>query len=187
MKNLKFVLCLNIVCFFATFSYSQLCSECKKLMTTMDVGKCIECNGFTSSSSHPICIKCSTQLHECEHCRIGFNQTQDSNSELIFNSDSNNKTVKLKIGQTFSIQLEGNPTTGYDWQIKKSAGNVVEITNDLNYQPNSNRVGGGGIYQISFQIINKGSQSINLEYLRPWEKVKADDTYNLHIEVLDWP
>jgi len=47
----------------------ELCPKCKGKMYIMNIGKCVECGGMTTSGAFKLCKKCSTKLGECEHCR----------------------------------------------------------------------------------------------------------------------
>lgn len=82
-----------------------------------------------------------------------------------------NKTVKVKIGQIFTLKLKSNPTTGYIWSLldlpKDSSVRLVSIK----YIPaRTDLVGSGGEEIWSFQGTKKGEASIKLCYLRSWEK-----------------
>jgi serpin B len=48
---------------------ADLCPKCKGMMYTMDIGKCANCAGDTTSGAFKLCKACSTKLGQCEHCR----------------------------------------------------------------------------------------------------------------------
>ena len=51
-----------------------LCPVCKDKMFIQSVGKCSECEGFTSSGAHKLCAGCSAKQMRCKACgcaRIG--------------------------------------------------------------------------------------------------------------------
>ena len=48
---------------------AELCPKCKDKMFIMNIGKCVECGGPTTSGAHKLCPKCSRKLGQCEHCR----------------------------------------------------------------------------------------------------------------------
>ena len=48
---------------------AELCPKCKGKVFIMNVGKCVECGGLTTSGAHKLCPKCSRKLGQCEHCR----------------------------------------------------------------------------------------------------------------------
>ena len=47
----------------------ELCAKCKELAYIMNIGKCVECGGGTSSGAFKLCAACSAKLGQCEHCR----------------------------------------------------------------------------------------------------------------------
>lgn len=48
---------------------ASLCSACRQMSHTKDLGKCKLCGGMTTSGSFPLCMNCSDRLQECEACR----------------------------------------------------------------------------------------------------------------------
>ncbi|HZK71018.1 MAG TPA: protease inhibitor I42 family protein, partial [Clostridia bacterium] len=45
--------------------------------------------------------------------------------------DKDNKDISVGVGQTFTIQLEENPTTGYGWSLTISDENVLKLDDDI--------------------------------------------------------
>ena len=48
---------------------NYLCSECKGLAYTTDIGTCEACARGTSSGGFGLCNSCACELKECQHCR----------------------------------------------------------------------------------------------------------------------
>ena len=71
-----------------------------------------------------------------------------------------------------TINLDGNPTTGYSWVCAISPEGVVrEVSNE--YIPNQNAqklVGAGGKFVFTFEAIAEGEAELIFSYLRVWEK-----------------
>ncbi len=113
----------------------------------------------------------------------GCNSKQ-SGSENI-SEDSNNRRVK--IGETFVIRLESNPTTGYSWSLAGFDANVVEKVSNV-YEPKktaANIVGSGGNEIWTFKAIAKGETKLTFQYVRPWEKDVPpiqEETYQIKVE-----
>lgn len=71
------------------------------------------------------------------------------------------------------FELDGNPTTGYDWGIIESDADVVNVESE--YVPNNvdkNIVGGGGKYKFTITGVGKGNCTVKFSYMRSWEKEK---------------
>ena len=55
------------------------------------------------------------------------------------------KSIEVKTGQALNIVLEGNPTTGYIWQVAKIDNAVLKQNGDYEFKADSNLTGAGGI------------------------------------------
>jgi len=43
--------------------------------------------------------------------------------------ENNGETIRLKVGQTFTLKLESNQTTGYSWMLsEKTDSNIISMT-----------------------------------------------------------
>lgn len=75
-------------------------------------------------------------------------------------------------GKTIEIKLDGNPTTGYEWQYHIDVNGVINEDSSQYKQHNTNTdlVGVGGTYTWTFSALKEGTAKITFEYLRPWEK-----------------
>ena len=94
--------------------------------------------------------------------------------------------------KTATVELEGNPTTGYTWVYTMSPEGILrELSNE--YVPDkagSGIVGSGGKFIFTFEAISPGETELVFSYLRPWElavpaintviyKAVVDDKNNL--------
>lgn len=80
-------------------------------------------------------------------------------------------TIETTAGEEFIITLDGNATTGYEWQLAKPVDdNLVKLIHS-EYIPNkTNLVGSGGKSVWTFKAIRAGKTQIFLKYFRRWEK-----------------
>ncbi|MDD1664615.1 MAG: protease inhibitor I42 family protein [Methanomicrobiales archaeon] len=86
----------------------------------------------------------------------------------VYTEADSGKAVQEPLGETFSIRLQENPTTGYTWNMTVSNG--LRISRD-EYIPSSTTgevVGGGGIHSFTLGAMSKGDQTVAAEYRRPW-------------------
>jgi predicted secreted protein len=83
-------------------------------------------------------------------------------------------TIESKVGDTFTIPLEANHTTGYSWRLAQQPDPAILKQLGEKYdEDNSDRVGAGGVETWTFQAMAKGTATLVFEYARPWEKEAA--------------
>ena len=82
----------------------------------------------------------------------------------------NGKTVDLKTGDTFTVSLEGNPTTGYSWEVAGIEPAIVELVGEPDYKSDSNLIGSGGMFKFTFKTVAPGTSNVKLVYHRAWEE-----------------
>jgi inhibitor of cysteine peptidase len=94
---------------------------------------------------------------------------------LALTKDDNGKSFDVKVGDTISVVLEGNATTGYMWQsaMPEQASPLVTLNNgEGNYTQDSvpsGTVGAGGMYTFIFTAVAAGQVQLELKYWRPFE------------------
>jgi predicted secreted protein len=79
--------------------------------------------------------------------------------------------IHIKAGKCFSIDLNSNATTGYEWQLSVPLNeNIVNNAGKI-YVPPVNAIPGAGGKEIwNFITNNPGNTEIIFNYIRPWEK-----------------
>ena len=81
--------------------------------------------------------------------------------------------VILAVGQVFEIELESNPTTGYNWVERAAPEQVIERVGKPAFTPDDSpagAVGVGGKTVFRFRAAKSGWQTLRLEYVRAWEQ-----------------
>jgi inhibitor of cysteine peptidase len=95
------------------------------------------------------------------------------------------KVIDVRIGETFTIVLDSNPTTGYSWQLKsKPAPSIVFVGSA--YRTNQPVLPGTGGREIwTFKAVTAGDAGISLQYVRPFDKAMVANTkptvFRVHI------
>jgi inhibitor of cysteine peptidase len=94
-------------------------------------------------------------------------------------------TFETTIGKTFTIALDANATTGYNWsQTIKDTGVVAYVDNAYVAEARDPQVvGGGGTDTFTFKAVGKGTTTITLAYARPWESVPPAQTRTITVTV----
>jgi inhibitor of cysteine peptidase len=78
-------------------------------------------------------------------------------------------TVNVKVGNTLEIALEGNPTTGYTWEIAPESGTLLSQQGEAEFKPASSALGSGGIVTLRFKAVQPGKMKLKLIYHRTFE------------------
>ncbi len=78
-------------------------------------------------------------------------------------------TVEMNVGDMLQVTLEGNPTTGYDWEMASGDAAVLEQLGASTYKADSDLMGAGGQVTLRFKAVAAGQTTLQLVYHRPWE------------------
>lgn len=95
--------------------------------------------------------------------------------------------VNLKVGEQISVMLNGNPTTGYIWQVDGKISTKspvqVELTNAA-LENDSFCCGFPVPTTLTITGRRAGKATVRVVYARPWEKGKAPaDTKTFSVKV----
>jgi len=98
------------------------------------------------------------------------NESNPDSTEIKLDSTINGTTMTYHSGQRFSLELDLNADSGYQWDYTISDTNVVRI-DSTNYRPKSgnwNQVGGITVENFHFRTMRYGKSEIKLKQLRAW-------------------
>lgn len=104
-------------------------------------------------------------------------------NEIHLTDEDNGESVEMTVGEFLSITLEGNPTTGYKWQVAEYEDAVLEQQGEGTYTPAGKALGGGGSYLFRFEAVGKGETTLRLIYFRPFESKPPIKTFEVTITV----
>jgi inhibitor of cysteine peptidase len=105
-------------------------------------------------------------------------------STMNVNESQNGTSVDLKTGDMLVITLEGNPTTGYQWEMLPNTDGIVELQGDPEYKSGGNQVGSGGKYSFNVKAVKAGTTRVDLKYYRSFEAdVPPIQTFSIDITV----
>ena len=99
--------------------------------------------------------------------------------------DDAGREMQLKKGQTLVVTLEGNPTTGYSWEMAEPLDEqVLRQVGETEFKAESEALGAGGMQILRFEAVNAGTMTLKLVYHRPWEEgVEPLETYSIQVVV----
>jgi inhibitor of cysteine peptidase len=89
--------------------------------------------------------------------------------EVTLSEDDQGKKVVLDVGDTLKVNLPGNPTTGFTWEIASLDQSLLKLV-DHSYKPSSNLCGAGGLFTFTLNAEGQGNTELHMVYVRPWEK-----------------
>ena len=84
--------------------------------------------------------------------------------------------IRTKPGETFTVALDANPSTGYGWALdgKEDATVVKKLSDEYVSRPHpQGMVGVGGTERWKFQAVKPGKTVLHFTYRRPFEKEAA--------------
>ena len=85
-------------------------------------------------------------------------------------SDDGSRQYVLQ-GETISVRLPANVTTGYSWAVAQSAPGVLQAGVEPKIEkPARSKPGKGGFQTFEFPVVGAGQGWLQLVYRRPWEK-----------------
>ena len=80
-------------------------------------------------------------------------------------------TITAKAGDTFTLSLEGNPSTGYSWYQTEESKTVAAQQGESSFKSSNSDpmvVGAGVTMAMTFKVLKSGT--FTTEYRRIWEK-----------------
>ena len=98
------------------------------------------------------------------------NQNESHQTPLKIIYDDSGKEFNFSVADEFFVSLKGNPTTGYTWSISKIDSALLRQIGDVEYKPESPKMGAPGQQIFRFLCLDTGSSELRLIYHRPWEK-----------------
>ncbi len=93
--------------------------------------------------------------------------------------------VQLKRGDTLIIELQGNPTTGFSWDVASVDAAVLKLEGDPGFEADTPGLpGSGGTCTFTFKALGSGETKLLMTYQRPWEKdTPAADDFEVTVVV----
>lgn len=113
---------------------------------------------------------------------------QSALSPPALTDKDNGKIVKVCVGDTVTVSLASNPTTGFSWQVVGSPAPLALRSSAFASDAQANEsAGAGGTQILAFAAKEAGAATIALGYRRPWEKVAPARTFTATVVVVQCP
>jgi hypothetical protein len=153
-----------------------LCSTCKPKVTLAVPGQCQKCSGLTSHFAHALCDACSTQLDECQWCRIPLQAGAASpivgKTGIAFitvrHVDANKTFKNLRIGEEIHVILNEDQYKWREWNVKRPVPYQFKLKSRGNFTPDPGNPQ-FGTREFVFEILSSGTDKIEFEEVqRTW-------------------
>ncbi len=116
-------------------------------------------------------------------------ETVAQDAEVIFPADG--QEVQVSKGFQLKVSLEGNITTGYDWEIEDFKPSLLEVTESVYVDAAQNqeksdapvKVGAGGVKTFTFRAKKAGETRLVFWYKRPWSEDEPEKAIVLNVKI----
>ena len=116
-------------------------------------------------------------------CACAGSPARGEAKNVTITKANDGQTVDMVIGGTLQVRLEGNPTTGYTWNIVDIDGDAIEVQGEVEFESSSEMMGAGGDIIYHFAAKEAGQVTLKLSYDRPWETKAPEDTFEVTVVV----
>jgi uncharacterized repeat protein (TIGR01451 family) len=93
----------------------------------------------------------------------------------------NGGTIDLRGDQELVIDLEGNLSTGYAWEVASVDDAVLQRVGQFEFEHYSDVVGSAGRQTLRFRAAGEGQTDLVLAYRRSWEDAAPVKTYSVGV------
>lgn len=92
--------------------------------------------------------------------------------------------VRLAPGETLVVELDGNPSTGYNWFVESIDETVLRQSGEREFEAERDLTGSPGIVTLRFTAVAAGTTTLELAYYRDFEPgVPPVRTFQIAVEV----
>jgi inhibitor of cysteine peptidase len=95
-------------------------------------------------------------------------------------------TITLHPGDTLELVLQGNPSTGYTWEVKPGSEALLKQKGEPEFTPDSKALGAEGRMTFRFDVVAEGKGSLVLLYRRTFEpEARPLRTFGIRIVIAE--
>jgi inhibitor of cysteine peptidase len=97
--------------------------------------------------------------------------TATAGGDVTVTAADSGTTVALQRGDTLVLELEANPTTGFQWEVASVDAAILEQQGDPEFESSEpGKVGSGGKLIFRFRAKESGTTTLEMVYHRAWDK-----------------
>jgi predicted secreted protein len=106
-------------------------------------------------------------------------------ADFAFSEKDNGALVQVPRGSKVTIELEENPTTGYQWTIDNIDDVFLVPEGDAFLTGNQMGLGAGGVRRFFFRAKGTGCTSLSLIHKRAWQPdAEPTGSFKLAVRIL---
>ena len=106
-------------------------------------------------------------------------------SQVTITDADTGKVVQVAAGGEVVVELPGNPTTGYIWQVTSNDESIL-LPTGYAFVPDSDAVGAGGMETFTFHVMAPGVVDLTLANSRPWDsETPPAQTFAVTVEAVN--
>jgi inhibitor of cysteine peptidase len=88
---------------------------------------------------------------------------------ILLSEQDAGRTVELRVHDRLEVALEGNPSTGYQWEQVAGEAAILRSAGEPAFSPNTSALGAGGTVTLPFEAAGAGTTRLRLIYHRSFE------------------
>jgi|GEM_PF-2554374 len=106
-------------------------------------------------------------------------------SGKVLTRKDNASVVRLAAGDKFTVDLPGNPTTGFMWSVVSVDTMSFRISEAevIRSKPKRDIVGAPSLFRWHVEALRESSGTLKLAYARSWEKVPPAEVFSVTLVV----
>lgn len=105
-------------------------------------------------------------------------------ADFVFSEKNNGALVEVSRGSKVTLELEENPTTGYQWAVNSIDEIFLVPEGDAFLTGDQMGLGAGGVRRFFFRAKGTGCTSLSLINKRPWQSDNESlATFKLAIQI----
>ena len=87
-----------------------------------------------------------------------------------FSQEDNQTRQTIYVGDSVQVVLEGNPTTGFTWELSQNDEDLLALQGEPEYQAKQDIPGSSGVFTFTFLSQKSGTVELEFIYHRPFEE-----------------
>ncbi len=110
-------------------------------------------------------------------CQTADSGTKGAPDSVTVTDKDDGGTVQVALGGMLTVRLEAKPGTGYSWKIVRNDARVLQQHGEATFEPIAKKdrgplVGGPAAQVVAFRALTRGTDILELHYLRQFEKAE---------------
>ncbi|MBX7132959.1 MAG: protease inhibitor I42 family protein [Fimbriimonadaceae bacterium] len=116
---------------------------------------------------------------------VVINRPNNRGKNVTVSDIDNHTQVSLNLGDTLTVRLSANSTTGYQWNVGNIDNSVLRMIDSQYIRPRGGLMGAGGTQVYRFRTVGRGSFFLGLLYQRPGASggIPAAQRFEIQVQV----